>query len=1124
MAAVLPDHPERWTVHVHLAGDATVQTHSTLFRSEEVSEVSHRLARLKQADAPAAHHEPCLCRVPAVGLVCAICGGAGAAPLNHRPLTVLFCDVVGSAALTGKLELEAVRTLIHSWQHTAATTIEAQGGFVARFMGDGILAYFGYPDAQEDDAERAVDAGFALLDEAGKITTPLPLRLRIGIASGPVIVERSIGSGISHEIPVYGIAPNLAARLLERAPPGGMVIDERTRAALGGLFAFKPLGAQPLKGFSRGTAAFQVSRPDELSSRFVARRATRLTRFVGRELELAALLKSVEGPAEAGLRLVLVTGEAGVGKSRLLHEMAEHQRARGRPLLHGDCSPSGRDAPFAPIVDAFRRALPLDAARQADDIGTAAVALAREEASGEDMAQLLGLLRRASAPGSDVAGSPLLLRGRIHALLHRMLAGICGRHEAGALLVLEDVHSIDQSTREFLAELHHVVGALPLVVVMSSRTASPLDWLPAELAGERLRRLELASLSRAETARLLEGRSGAGNIAPASLNSIVDRSGGNPLFAEELLSLLLEAETPSDSAGVPDSVTQITASRLDQLNAGVRHVLNTAAVVGVRFPLHLLAEVLTLPQDELRTLLEGQTRDLVHPLAGQSNQYVFRHALIQEAVCASLLPSGRRRAHAQIAEVLERQGGAEVHAESLAHHYHEAGAPLRAVESLLAAGNKRLAIYALDEADQCFLSALELVEPPGSPAQALLAGVLAKRMRLLELRGAFGEIVALAERVLPLLDRQAVSPELCLVLANYAHALLHGHHYLNAERVAVRALTLSRSLNAALPGALAQLVRMKVASAVAGDADTLPDIERMAAEIVATAELARDSYLACAARFQLAIHHLTDGDLSRARGVAADLERQGERFSDPRAQSFAQWLVGWILLQDLQFEAAMALAEQSLHSAVTDVDRTVGIGLKGALLALTGRPQEALALLLPTHADVTARGDLNHAAAIEPAIGVAMILSGRLLAGLRFIDRARRRRQADGCIGMAFYCQLVMGEVHAALAAARPAPVATGPAARLLLRCLRPVARRRALHHLAAAARNRRWGSNSAAQVRIRIARAMLPAGRGVPPARILLSEAHAIAAASGYHGLANAAATALDLRFGTATVQSSPP
>jgi class 3 adenylate cyclase len=306
---------------------------------------------------------------------------------ERRHLTVMFCDLVGSTELSARLDLEDLREIIGAYHKRVAEVIEEYGGFVAKYMGDGVLVYFGYPRAHEDDAERAVRAGLALIAAVGQLQAPEPLQVRIGIGTGPVVVGDLVGAGEAQERGIVGETPNLAARLQALGEPNTIVVGPRTRRLLGDLFELRDLGPIEVKGFAERVHAWQVLRPSAIESRFEALHTASLIPLIGREEELDLLLRRWQRAASGEGQMVLLSGEPGIGKSRLTVALQERLRAEPHTRLRYFCSPHHQDSALHPIIGQLERA----------------AGFAREDAAEMKRDKLAALLAPASPPPEDVA-------------------------------------------------------------------------------------------------------------------------------------------------------------------------------------------------------------------------------------------------------------------------------------------------------------------------------------------------------------------------------------------------------------------------------------------------------------------------------------------------------------------------------------------------------------------------------------------------------------------------------------------------------------------------------------------------------------------------------------------------
>jgi class 3 adenylate cyclase len=514
------------------------------------------------------------------------------AEAERRQLTVMFCDLVGSTALSARLDPEDYREIIAAYHRAVADVVRSFEGFVAKYMGDGVLIYFGYPQAHEDDAERAVRAGLGFIDAVGR----LDLRARVGIATGLVVVGDLMGEGSTQEKSIVGETPNLAARLQALAEPGTVVISPGTRRLLGDLFEYRDLGAIEVKGITVPVSAWQVLRPSAVASRFEALHGSSLSPLVGRDEEIDLLLRRWARVKSGDGQVVLISGEPGIGKSRITAELEERLHAEPHIRLRYFCSPYYQDSALYPFVDQLVRASEF----AADDPPIARlekleVLLARAAPPDEDVAFIADLL---SLPASGRHPLPNLSSQRkkertLEALI-RQLEGLARRQ--AVLMVLEDAHWIDPTSRELLDLTIERVRTLPALLIVTFRP----EFQPVWIGQPQVTMLALNRLDRRDRSALVAQIAGSKALPEEVVDQIVDRTDGVPLFIEELTKSVVESGVPL--VGIPTTLHDSLMARFDRL-ASVRLVAQIGAAIGREFSYALLRAVSHLPVDELQTAL-----------------------------------------------------------------------------------------------------------------------------------------------------------------------------------------------------------------------------------------------------------------------------------------------------------------------------------------------------------------------------------------------------------------------------------------------------------------------------------------------------------------------------------------
>jgi predicted ATPase/class 3 adenylate cyclase len=642
------------------------------------------------------------------------------ADAERRQLTVMFCDLVGSTALAARLDPEDLREVVVAYHRAIAEVVAGFDGLVSRYMGDGVLVYFGYPQAHEDDAERAVRAGLGSIEAVASldVRSANKLQARVGIATGLVVVGDLIGAGSAQEQSVVGETPNLAARLQALAAPDAVVIGVGTRRLIGDLFEYRALGAVEIKGIAGPVSAWQVLRPSVVASRFEALRGSVLSPLVGRDEEIDLLLRRWDSARASAGQVVLVSGEAGIGKSRITAALAERLHAEPHLRLRYFCLPYHQDSALFPFIDQLARA----AGFTRDDLPASRLVklealLAGAAPPEEDVALLADLLSLPSSGHHPLPKlSPQRKKDRTLEALIRQLEGLTRLQPV--VMVFEDAHWIDPTSRELLDLTVERVRSLPVLLIVTFRSEFQMPWT----GQPQVTMLALNRLDRHDRTVLVEQIAGGKALPDEVVDQIADRTDGVPLFVEELTKSVLESGLLREEGdryvldgalppfAIPTTLHDSLMARLDRL-ASVRLVAQTGAAIGRQFSYELLLAVSRLPENELQAAL---ARLVASELVFQRGTppdavYSFKHALVQDAAHGSLLRSSRLQLHAQIVQALETDSPEmmETQPELFAQHYAEAGLVEKSVACWAKAGHRSAARSAMAEAAAQFRKGLD---------------------------------------------------------------------------------------------------------------------------------------------------------------------------------------------------------------------------------------------------------------------------------------------------------------------------------------------------------------------------------------------------------------------------------
>lgn len=975
-------------------------------------------ADLEKLGVPLGHRKRLLKAIAALcGATAAVAPEAIAEPASResaerRHLTIMFCDLVASTALSTRLDPEDLRSIIGAYHRCVAETVARFDGFVAKYLGDGVLVYFGYPQAHEDDAERAVRAGLALVEAVGKLGGEEPLQVRVGVSTGLVVVGDLLGSGEAQERGVVGETPNLAARLQSAAAPGTIVIGPTTRRLLGNLFEYHDLGAIEVKGFAERVQAYQVIQPSAVESRFEAMHAA-TTPLVGRDEEIDLLMRRWAQAREGDGCVVLISGEPGIGKSRIAKAMQDRIGAEPHTRLRYFCSPHHQDSALYPAIAQLERAAGFrrdDTVEQRLDKLEAVLAQATNDLSEAAplIAELLSL-----PTGDRYAALTLTPQKRKEKAFGAMIAQVEGLSaRQPVLMVYEDIHWSDPTTRESLDLLIDRVPSLRVLVIVTFRPVFTPPWV----GRPHVTLLSLNRLPARQRAEMIN-RVTSGKALPRQIaEQIIDRTDGVPLFIEELTKAVVESGMlkeadgayaitgPIPSLAIPTSLQASLLARLDRL-APVREVAQIGAALGRSFSHELISAVAEMPQRQLDDALVQLARaELVFRRGTPPDaEYTFKHALVRDAAYDTLLKSRRQQIHARIAATLERQFPeiATAQPELMAQHLAEAGLNEKAVGYWLTAGRLAVARSAMAEAVAQLQKGLDLLTSlPEGPArqQQELDLQVTLGPALIATRGypapEVGAAIARARALAEQLDRADYLVALLYAQCWY-HVLRSEYHLakriaeemeqIGRERNDAATLLLGRYLDGFACFSLGEFATARVLQ------QRCDDLREPANRAVYAGVTAEDPYSCLLAGLGVTLAHLgyLDQAQSRTNEALAEARRLKHAYTLVFVLGFAcwaQWPAG--KAQEAQRHVEELVAVSNEHGFPT----WLGWGTvhRGWSLMGLGRTQEGFALLTEGLSTVRSTGELHSVAWVLIMLAEADAKLGRPREGLERLAEAER--------------------------------------------------------------------------------------------------------------------------------------
>lgn len=929
---------------------------------------------------------------------------------GRRQLTIMACSIVDSMALSARLDPEDMRDRITAFNKAIDDVVSRFGGFVAQYLGDGVLVYFGYPAADEHDTEQAVRAGLAILDaiRTTNAGSGAPLQVRLGIATGLVVVGEQLGSGDTAKRVAIGETPNLAARLQAMAPPGAVVIGASTYRLVGRTFDCRALAAIEVEGLSQPIEAWQVRGEAVGVSRFEARRASAQSALVGRQEEIDLLLRRWDQSRLGEGRVVLLSGEPGIGKSRiaesLLITLADGPHARLRYF----CSPHHTQSPLYPLIAQLEQAAGYepgsDSSAKLDKLAAllkpTTKNLSRDVAL---IAELLGVPADERYPA--VAASPQQQREMTFTALLDQLDGAAAI--GPVLIVFEDAHWIDPTSQDLLDRMVARVAGLPVLLVVTARPELQPNWV-----GEpHVSILPLNRLDRRDSAGIIAGITGGKPLPDAVVDQVLARADGVPLFIEELTSALIESgvlretderyalDGPLPELAIPATLQASLVARLDRL-ASVKDVAQIGAAIGREFSHEMIAAVSAMVPIDLDAALERLTGSGLVSRRGATPDatYTFKHALVQDAAYATMLRSRRQPLHARIAAGLIERFPAlvETQPEVVAHHFTEAGLASEAFVHWLKAGRLAQARWAHHEAVEFFEQALQLVEAQSMSREAL---ELAVDLRF-ELKGSLLPLGAF-DRILDHL-RQAEGPARALgdqrrlgqLGVHMCHALALAGDLREAIAFGETARTIAASLED-VPLQVTGHLYLGAAYLWTGDYRRAEDLLLTVVRLL-DGERSRERFGLTAFPAVIARAYLTwcctdGGEYERGIIHAEGAIGLAEALDDPYTLTIACWYVGYLRICRGEPGRAIDVLERALTVA-REWNQTYNgallSGMLGYAYAMSGRTGEGIALLERGLGFLEATGHRVGQPNFMVFLGEACALAGRFADASGFLTRA----------------------------------------------------------------------------------------------------------------------------------------
>lgn len=906
-----------------------------------------------------------------------------AARVQRRLLTLMFVDLVGSTTLSTRLGLESYRETIRHFQDIVTESVESFGGYVAKFMGDGVLVYFGYPQSHEDDAERAIRAGMTLVDRTRELAVPgidNRLEVRVGIETGPVVVGEIVGQGAAQEHAALGSTPNLAARLQSAANPNTVFVGPASRRLSDGAADFESMGPYVFKGFEDPIPVWRVASLFESHER-LERRSGELAPLIGRDYEIGALRTALSRTRLGAAATVHVVGEPGIGKSRLMREFVT-RHGDAFTLLFGQCSPLGGSTAFHPFIDLLRRFRDTVEAQGRSLTDRLVEAGLHQE---RHVPYLRRLIEAAvTAPSVD----PDLIGPRTREALSEMI--IAHGRLTPTVLVVNDLHWIDERSSNVLEKLVRDPRRRGVLIVASFRPEFSAPWSDAPDVDELL----LEPLSNEQAMQLFRDHV-ADEIVLADLAPYVERAGGNPLFLEEIARSLASSQ-PDDPAatgpGIPDTLAGLLMQRVDALPSDARRVLERASVAGRQFDIRLLG------READRHMADLVASGIVQELTGQPGRFQFHHALVQQIIYESLLTEDRRRLHGEVARRVEGVYAEQIIdvAEFLAQQFDAAGDAAATARYAFMAGNKALDLFALRDAQAWYQKCLDLTGPDGEVDDTLLlARAAVNQTQVLCWNGDFPSMIGLAQSHLAKVQTLGEIEEVSRLLAWIGEGYMHAGKFTQARSALDRAHAIGETLGD--DNCIGYAIGLSLwLDSIVGDGEVFDELPARSEKVEALGESLSDRYLFTLSHYARWAHATQIGRIGAAVEQADRLQAMGRRDSYPPAECWGACLMALSQVAAGNRSEALAAAQQGLDAAASGFDRLMADLALGMTLVAADDPEQGVARLSTAPWRTERIGAFYFAYAGDTAYGRGLVRAGRVDEGITWLRDGVRWFEASG--------------------------------------------------------------------------------------------------------------------------------